>query len=144
MRNTLSYVAAGIAISGALVFAACKESTSSSACGTGASPSVAGTYKLASYSLGGTTVDTLQGASGQLRFYAADYAFNATLPVVGAIADSGTYTITGTKCMSEVSVLNPGTSSGTFTLTGTTPGSIFTFTGTNSTAGAVAFVAVKQ
>jgi hypothetical protein len=145
MRLTTSVVPVGIALAGALAFAACKDTTSASACGNGTPPSVAGTYKLASYTLGTSTVDTTMGASGQLRFWATTYGFNATLPVVGPIADSGTYTISGSKCMSEASVLQQGSTSGTFTLSGTTPGSIFTFAGTNTAAGgAVAFVAVRQ
>ena len=145
MRNTLSHVAAGLALAGALAFAACKESTSSNACGTGTPPSVAGTYKLASYTLGGTTIDTTQGATGQLRFHTALYGFNATLPGPTVIVDSGSYTISGIKCMSEVSVLNTGvTISGTFTLSGATAGSIFTFQGTSAATGPVAFIAVRQ
>lgn len=144
MHPSAPFVVSGIALAAALAVASCKESTSSTDCGTGAAPSVVGTYKLARYTLGANTVDTTMGASGTLHFYASDYSFAANIPVVGLIADSGSYTITGVRCMSEVSVLNPGTSSGTFTLTGTTPGSIFTFTGTNSAAGAVAFVALKQ
>jgi hypothetical protein len=46
--------------------------------------------------------------------------------------------------MSEVSLQNPGTTTGTFSLSGTTPGSIFTFAGTNSAIGALGFIAVKQ
>jgi hypothetical protein len=139
-----SVAAAGIAL-GAAAFIGCSESTGSGGnCGSGTPPSVVGTYKLARYTLGANTVDTTQGASGQLRFYAANYAFNATIPVTGAVVDSGSYTITGIRCMSEVSVLNPGTSSGEFTLSGTTPGSVFTFAGTNTIVGPVGFIAVKQ
>lgn len=144
MRLAKSLVASGVALAGALAFTACKDSTSSNACGTGTAPVVAGTYKLASYTLGSSTIDTTSGASGQLRFYASNYAFNATIPIEGAISDSGTYTISGVRCMTEVSVQNPGTTTGTFTLSGTTPGSIFTFAGTNSAIGALGFIAVKQ
>jgi len=143
MRLTTSAVPL-LSIAAALAFAACSDSTSTNACGSGTPPNVVGTYKLASYTLGSSTVDTTSGASGQLRFYASDYAFNATIPIQGAISDSGTYTINGTRCMTEVSVQNPGSSTGTFTLTGTTPGSIFTFAGTNTAVGALGFVAVKQ
>jgi hypothetical protein len=135
----------GIALAAALAFAACSTSTSSSACGSGTPPNVVGTYKLASYTLGTTTIDTTQGASGQLRFHATTYGFNATIPVTGAIGDSGTYAISGVRCMTETSVMGQGSSSGTFTLNGTTPGSIFTFAGTNTALGAaVGFVAVRQ
>jgi len=144
MRGMRSFAAAGVALAAA-AFIGCSESMGSGGnCGSGTAPSVAGTYKLARYTLGSNTVDTLQGATGQLRFYAANYAFNATIPGTGAIADSGSYTITGIRCMSEVSVLNPGTSTGEFTLSGTTPGSVFTFAGTNTIVGPVGFVAVKQ
>ncbi len=144
MRLTTSAVPLGIALAAALALAACKESTSGDTCGSGTPPSLVGTYKLASYTLGSSTIDTTSGASGQLRFYTTTYAWNATIPIQGAIADSGTYTIRGVRCMDETSVMGRGTSSGTFTLTGQTPGSIFTFTGTNSLVAAVGFVAVKQ
>jgi len=144
MRQTRSLAAPVLAIAAALAFVACSDSTGSNACGTGTPPNVVGTYKLASYTLGSNTVDTTSGASGQLRFYASDYAFNVTIPAQGTIADSGTYTISGSRCMTEVSVENPGSSTGTFTLTGTTPGSIFTFAGTNTAVGALAFIAVRQ
>ena len=144
MRLTKSFVASGIAVAAALAFTGCKDSTSSNACGTGVAPVVVGTYKLASYTFSTTTLDTTSGASGQLRFYASTYAFNATIPIEGAISDSGTYSISGARCMTEVSVQNPGTTTGTFTLSGTTPGSIFTYSGTNSAVGALGFIAVKQ
>ena len=144
MGLTKSYVPASIALAAALAFTACKESTSSSACGSGTPPNVVGTYKLASYTYGGNTVDTTQGASGQLRFYATTYGFNATFPGPTVVADSGTYTISGVRCMTETSVMGQGATSGTFTLTGTTPGSVFAFAGTNTLILAVAFVAVKQ
>jgi len=144
MRQTRSLAAPVLAIAAALALVACSDSTGSNACGTGTPPNVVGTYKLASYTLGSNTVDTTSGASGQLRFYASDYAFNVTIPAQGTIADSGTYTISGSRCMTEVSVENPGSSTGTFTLTGTTPGSIFTFAGTNTAVGALAFIAVRQ
>ena len=144
MRLRISYVASGALLAGALAFTACNDTTSSGPCGSGTPPSVVGTYKLASYTLGTNTIDTTEGASGQLRFYTSNYAFNATIPVTGAIGDSGTYAISGVRCMSETSVLGEGSSTGTFTLTGTTTGSVFTFTGTNTLAGAVGFAAVKQ
>ena len=144
MGLTRSSVPVGVALAAALAFAACKDSTSSSACGSGTPPSVVGTYKLASYTYGGTTVDTTQGASGQLRFYATTYGFNATFPGPTAIADSGTYTVSGVRCMTETSAMGQGSTSGTFTLSGTTPGSIFTFAGTNTIIAAVGFVAVRQ
>ncbi len=143
MRATLSYAVPVVTLAGALAFAACKESTSNS-CGSGTAPAVAGTYKLAEYSVGGNTVDTLQGASGQLRFHASTYGFDATLPVIGALADSGTYAISGTKCMSQTSVMGQGSTTGTFTLSGTTTGSVLAFSGTNTLGGAVGFVGVRQ
>jgi hypothetical protein len=144
MRLPRSLVAPGLALAAALAFAACKDSTSTSACGSGTPPSVVGTYSLVSYTVGTTTIDTTSGATGQLRFYASAYAFNATIPVTGAIGDSGTYTISGTRCMSETSVMGQGSSSGTFTLSGTTAGSLLTFSGTNSLIGAIGFVGKKQ
>ena len=143
MRMPVSFIAPSLALAGALTFAACKESTGTS-CGSGTAPVVVGTYTLASYTVGITRIDTTMGASGQLRFYASAYGFDASFPVVGAVADSGTYVITGTKCMDETSVMGQGSTSGTFTITGTTPGSVLSFTGTNSLAGTVGFVGVKQ
>ncbi|HVO36412.1 MAG TPA: hypothetical protein VMT21_12645 [Gemmatimonadales bacterium] len=143
MRLTTSFVAPGLALAAVLAIAACKDTTTNS-CGSGTAPSVAGTYKLISYTAGGNTVDTLMGASGQLRFYATTYGFNATLPVVGALADSGNYVISGTKCMTETSLMGQGSTTGTFTLSGTTPGSVFTFTGTNTLAGAIGVAGLRQ
>lgn len=142
MRHPLSAIAV-LAVAGA-VAAACSSTTSDGTCGSGTPPSVVGTYKIASYTLGTTALDTLQGLSGQLRFYASAYGFNVTIPVQGAIADSGTYTISGVRCMSETSVAGSGSTTGTFTLNGTTAGSVFTFAGTNTLIGAVGFVGVKQ
>ena len=144
MRLTRSLVAPAVALAAALAFAACKDSTGSSACGSGTAPSLVGTYKLASATLGTTSIDTTMGASGQLRFYASTYAFTVTVPLSAPVADSGTYSVNGVRCISESSVLGQGSSSGTFTLSGTTAGSIFNFTGTNTLAGAIGFVAVKQ
>lgn len=143
MRLTMSNVAPGLALAAVLAIAACKDTTTNG-CGSGTAQSVAGTYKLISYTAGGSTVDTTMGASGQLRFYATAYAFNATLPVVGALADTGSYVISGTKCMSETSVTGQGSTTGTFTLSGTTPGSVFTFAGTNSLAGAIGVAGLRQ
>ncbi len=144
MRLRISYVASGALLAGALAFTACKDSTSSNACGSGTAPAVAGTYQIASYTLGTTALDTLQGLSGQLRFYSAVYGFNVTIPGQGTITDSGTYAISGVRCMSETSVAGSGSTTGTFSLNGTTAGSLFTFAGTNTLVGAVAFVGVKQ
>ena len=144
MRLTTSLAAPALAIAAALAFAACSDSTSSSTCGSGTPPNLVGTYKLASYTLGTITVDTTAGASGQLRFYAADYAFDLTIPVQGTISDSGTYTLSGVRCVSETSVAGKGATNGTFTLTSATPGAIFSFTGTNTAVGGLGFVAVRQ
>jgi len=145
MRLRTSFVLPGLGLAAAVAFAACsKDSTSSSTCGSGTPPSLAGNYALVSYTLGTTTVDTTMGASGQLRFYASAYAFNATVPPGTTISDSGSYTVSGIRCISETSVLGQGSSTGTFTLTGTSAGSVFTFTGSNPLVGAIGFVAVKQ
>lgn len=144
MRVRTWVIVPGVALAAALAFAACSsDSTGTSACGSGTAQSLVGNYALVSYSLGTATVDTSQGASGQLRFYASTYAFDATVPGT-TIADSGTYTVSGVRCISETSALGQGSSTGTFTLTGTTAGSIFTFTGSNPLVGAIGFVAVKQ
>lgn len=142
MRHIMSAVVV-LAVAGAIA-AACSSTTSDNTCGSGTPPSLVGTYKLASYSFGGNTLDTLQGVSGQLRFYPSNYGFNVTVPVVGAIADTGTYAISGVRCMTETSVVGSGSTTGTFTVGGTTPGSVFTFAGTNTQVGAVGFVGVKQ
>jgi hypothetical protein len=141
MHLRTSVIVPGLALAAALAFAACsKDSTSTSTCGSGTAPSLVGTYALASYTLGSTTVDTLMGASGQLRFYASAYAFDATVPPGTTISDSGSYTVTGVRCISETSVMGQGSSTGTFTLVGP----VFTFTGSNPLVGAIGFVAVKQ
>jgi len=144
MCLTRSVVVPGVALAAALAVAACKGSTGTDACGSGTAPSLVGTYKLASATLGSTSIDTTIGASGQLRFYASTYAFTVTVPPSAPIPDTGTYSISGVRCISETSVAGRGFSSGTFTLSGTTAGSIFSFTGTNTLIGALGFVAVKQ
>ena len=142
MRHA-SFAVAALALAGAIA-AACSSTTSSNACGSGTPPSAVGTYSLISYTFGGNTVDTTQGASGQLRFHTGTYAFNVTIPVQGAIADSGTYAINGTRCMTETSLMGSGSTTGSFTLSGTTPGSVFSFAGTNTLVGAVGFAGKKQ
>lgn len=143
MPSTSSTLAA-LAVAGVIAAAACSSPTSSNTCGSGTAPVVIGTYALISYTLGTTTITTAQGASGQLRFYASSYGFNLSIPGQAAVADSGTYSISGVKCMSETSVLGQGSTTGTFTLSGTTPGSVLTFTGMNTLVGAVGFAGQKQ
>ncbi len=136
-----SLLVAAVAATAAI---ACSSSTSSNSCGSGTPPVVVGTYSLISYTVGGTTVTNTQGATGQLRFYTSTYGFNVTIPGPTTVVDSGNYSITGTKCMSQASVMGQGSSTGTFTLSGTTAGSVLTFSGTNSLVGPVGFAGQKQ
>ncbi len=143
MRQTSSAVLLLAVAAGFAVFA-CSSSTSTNACGSGTPPSVIGTYALISYTTTAGTVTTADGASGQLRFYSGVYGFNVTIPMSATIVDSGNYSITGSKCMSQASVSGNGSTTGTFTLSGTTPGSVLTFSGTNSLVGPVGFAGSKQ
>jgi hypothetical protein len=114
-----------LVVAGALAFAGCKSTTSSSsnACGSGTPPSLVGTYTLASYTVGTTTIPS-PPASGTLVFTATTYTVNLSLPNGGGgttvIADNGTYTITGASCISETSANSLPTFTGSFTLGGST------------------------
>jgi hypothetical protein len=135
MRRHASFVISAFALAGALAFAACESSTSNSSCGSGTPPSLVGTYALVSYTIGLTTVTTADGASGELRFHASTYGASINVPGTGVLADSGSYTVTGAKCISQSSVMGQPQFTGTFTLSGTTSGSTFTVSG--SAAGQV-------
>ncbi len=148
-RHTWSVLPA-LALAGALVYTACSSSSTESSCGSGTPPSLAGTYSLVSAQFGSSTFNAAQGDSGVLTFTATRYTFSifapnpapppAKLPV---LADSGTYTISGAKCISESSASGLPQFTGTFTLSGTTAGSTFSVSG--SAAGQpVSFVATKQ
>jgi len=143
MHRHTSFVVPALALSAGLAFAACESSTSSNSCGSGTAPSLVGTYALVSYTIGLTTVTTADGATGQLRFHASTYGASITVPLTGSIADSGSYTVTGSKCISQNSLTGQPQFSGTFTLSGTTTGAVFTVSG--SAAGqVVASVWTKQ
>jgi len=133
MHRHTSFVVPVFALAAGLVFAACDSSTSNSSCGSGTAPSLVGTYALVSYTIGLTTVTTADGATGELRFHASTYGASITIPIGGApevIADSGSYTVTGAKCISQNSITGQPTFTGTFTLSGTASGAVFTVSGT--------------
>lgn len=146
MHRPMSFVVPAVAMAGALAIAACSSSTTGNSCGSGTAPSLVGTYALVSYTIGLTTVTTADGATGQLRFHASTYGAGISIPTAGGpevIADSGSYTVTGSKCISQNSITGQPTFSGTFTLSGTTTGAVFTVNG--SAAGqVVASVWTKQ
>lgn len=124
MRVPTSLVAAVVCAGAVVIAAACKSSTSSNGCGTGTPPSLVGSYDLQSYTIGTVTISSPQ-ASGTLRLHASTYGTDLVLPGPQVISDSGTYTITGSSCISENSLTGQPQFTGTFTLVGTT----FTITG---------------
>ncbi len=147
MRVTTSSIGFGATLAAVLAFAACKESTSNS-CGSGTAPSLVGTYAMVSYSLGVNTIP-VPPASGSLVFTATRYTATISYPnpspppTTATVVDSGTYAVTGTKCISQTSETGQPQFTGTFTLSGTTSGSTFSVSG--SAAGqAVASVWTKQ
>ena len=95
---------------------ACK--VESSVC-TGTPANLVGTYNLLSYSTGSTTIPA-PPASGALRFHSSTYGVDLTLPGPIVIADSGSYTLTGSSCVSESSVLGLPQFTGTYALVGDT------------------------
>ncbi len=119
MRPTsLIVVTAAVALAGAA--AACKSSSSTNACGSGSPPSLVGTYALVSYTLSGTTI-TAPPAVGTLRLHASTYGVDLTLPApTGTVSDSGTYSIVGSSCINQSSVLGQPQFTGSFSLVGTT------------------------
>ncbi len=120
MRVTTSSVGFGAALAAVLAFATCKESTSNS-CGSGTPPSLVGTYAMVSYSLGVNTIP-VPPASGSLVFTATRYTATISYPnpspppTTATVVDSGTYAVTGTKCISQTSETGQPQFTGTFTL----------------------------
>jgi len=119
-RSSVSLAGAALAVAGALwVAAACSSSTSNN-CGSGAPPSLVGTYALESYTLGTSTI-TAPTATGTLRFYTSLYGVTLNLPNgtggTTVVTDSGSYTVMGSSCINESSVLGQPQFSGTFTYT---------------------------
>jgi len=119
-RSSVSLAGAALAVAGALwVAAACSSSTSNN-CGSGTSPNLVGTYALESYTLGSSTV-TAPTATGTLRFYTTLYGVTLNLPNgsggTTVVTDSGSYTVMGSSCINESSVLGQPQFSGTFTYT---------------------------
>jgi hypothetical protein len=143
MRRNTSFAVAALALAAGLVFAACDSSSNTSACGSGTPPSLVGTYALVSAMFGPDTYTAAQGVSGTLQFTATRYSFAVSQSSVTLLADSGTYAVTGSKCISETSDTGNPQFTGTFTLSGTTPGSTLTVTGA-AAALPVQFVATKQ
>jgi len=123
MRLSTSLAAAGSTAAALAMVFACKSSTDNN-CGSGTPPSLVGGYALQSYTIGISTLTPPQ-ASGTLHFYTSTYSVSLT--VAGQpVADTGSYVITGSQCISQSSVLGNPQFVGTFTLNGTT----LTVTGT--------------
>jgi hypothetical protein len=142
MHRHKSFVVPAFALAAGLVFAACESSTSNS-CGTGTPPSLVGTYALVSATFGTDSFSTGQGYSGALQFTSTRYNFSVSASNVTVLADSGTYAVSGAKCISETSETGSPQFTGTFTLSGTTAGATLTVAG--SAAGLpVKFIATKQ
>jgi len=115
-----SWIAAAALATGALGFAYACKSTTSSNCGSGSPPSLAGTYALESYTIGTTTL-TAPTVTGTLHFYTSLYGVVLSLPNgtggTTVETDSGSYTIMGASCIEQSSVLGQPQFSGTFSYT---------------------------
>jgi len=111
-----------IVLASAAVVAACSSSSDNS-CGSGTPPSLAGSWDLRAFTLGGTTVPA-PPATGELRIHEANattgtYAINYDLTGSSPQFDSGNYVLTGQHCMSQSSLVNASQPQfvGTYTLT---------------------------
>ena len=142
MHRRTSFVVPAFALAAGLVFAACESSSNTSACGSGTPPSLVGTYDLVSAMFGPQTYGP-PDYSGSLVFTSTRYKFTVLQQDVTVLADSGTYTVTGSKCIGENSDTGLPQFSGTFALSGTAPGATLTVTGAAATV-SVTFVATKQ
>ena len=114
MRPKASFAAAVVS-AGALGFAFACSSATSSNCGSGTPPSLVGTYVLQSLTIGGGAPLSPPQETGALRFHATTYGVELTGALVQA--DTGTYAITGTSCITENGITQ---FTGTFSLVGTT------------------------
>jgi hypothetical protein len=123
MRLSTWLAAAGSTAAALAIAFACTSSTDNN-CGSGTPPSLVGSYSLQSYTIGISTLTPPQ-ASGTLRFYPS--AYSVSLTVAGQpVADTGSYVITGSRCISQSSLNGNPQFVGTFSLSGTT----LTVTGT--------------
>jgi hypothetical protein len=119
-RSGASAAVAAFAAVGALAFAVACKSTTGNNCGNGGTPpSLVGSYDLLSYTVGTTTV-TPPSATGNLRFHAATYGLDLSVPAgsggTTTIADSGSYNVVGASCIEEFSVLGYPAFTGSFQL----------------------------
>jgi len=115
---------------------ACKSKpTAPDPCGTGTPPSLVGSYTFESYKVG-TQTFTQASASGSLRFTDTSYVQIYTLPIAhggldSTFSDTGSYFVTGVRCISQFSRVDTTHFSGTFTLVTTSVQTTYTATGTN-------------
>jgi hypothetical protein len=118
-RSSVSYAIAALALGGALGLAWSCKSTTSNNCGNGGTPpNLVGNYTLLSYTIGPSTIPA-PPASGSLRFHVSTYGVDLSIPTGTGnqvIADSGTYSIVGSSCIQELSVLGNPQFSGSFEL----------------------------
>lgn len=113
LRTSPCLLAALVAV-GAVTAACSSGSETTTRTCTGTPANLVGTYSLRSYTLAGTTY-TYPAATGQLRFHASTYGVDLTLPGPLAIPDSGTYTLTGSNCIAQSSVMGNPQFVGTYT-----------------------------
>jgi len=94
---------------------ACSNSTGPGC--TGTHPVLNGTYALLSYSYGGQTITSQQGASGTLALVADTlYSAHISIPNQQPIFDSGKVSLTGANCISQSSYVGNPQFVGTYTL----------------------------
>jgi hypothetical protein len=130
-------VVSAVAAAAVAAFACKSKPTAPDPCGTGTPPSLVGSYTFQSYKVG-THTYAQPGSFGSLRFTDATYIQIYTLPiglggVDSTISDTGSYFITGERCISQFSAVDTTHFSGTFTLVTTSVQTTYTATGSNGT-----------
>jgi hypothetical protein len=124
-----------VAAAAVAAFACKSKPTAPDPCGTGTPPSLVGSYSFQSYKLG-TRTFTEPSSYGSLRFTDTSYVQTYTLPIAqfgldSTFSDTGSYYITGERCISQFSHVDTTHFSGTFTLVTTSVQTTYTATGTN-------------
>ncbi|HXY20025.1 MAG TPA: hypothetical protein VEH83_08530 [Gemmatimonadales bacterium] len=118
MRKRFPSVAAALGAV-ALAIAACKSTpTNTNNCGSGAAPSLVGTYVLASYQFG-TQTWTAPTSTGSLHLTAATYSYTmllATDTTPLTVSGAGNYVIVGASCIMQTSTVDTTHFSASFVL----------------------------
>lgn len=110
--------AAALAAAGLGMVSCASSPVNTNNCGSGAPPSLVGTYALSSYTFG-SAVYTAPPASGALWLTSSTYADTLVIPVRlgdSTVADHGTYQILGASCTLWQSLAGQRDFTGSFTL----------------------------